>query len=1196
MFEKSLQDLVKGIRTHKRDPSAFISQAIAEIKGELKSQDPFVKAQAIRKLTYLQMIGYDTSWSAFSVVELMTSARFAHKRMSYLCANQTFSEETDVVLLCTNHLRKEISRPNMYDIGLAVNCLANIATPDMARDLLSEVVQLLSHQKAYVRKKALLVMYKMFIKYPQGLRLCFERVKECLDDSDNSVVSCAVNIICELSHRNPKNYLSLAPKFFNLLTTSSNNWMLIKVVKLLGSLVPEEPRLARKLLEPLATIIQNTAAKSLLYECIHTVSLALPYSRKSDGSESRGAPAVVKLCSEHLRQFVEDADQNLKYLGLVGLVDLMASHPRAVAEHRGLILACLSDNDVTIRTKALELLTGMVTKRTLPELISQLLEHIDEAEDAYRDELISKILFICSRDKYSYLEDFRWYLDVLLHLARLERASYTSRTITSSGELLGHQLIELTVRVESVRPAAVKELVGLVLEEQESSSPLLAKNKQVSLAAAWVVGEYSSNLAAGSNSSPWMRVCSALLGRDVREMPPAVQCVCIQAALKLFSQACTVCKTDGDISALIGLLIERLPSLCCSPHTEVQERACTMRALLTTFGILPVEGSGFLDGLASPQVQLEDEAEDEEESSDEGEQEGATRALDLLNLGTRDLAESILGDPEATTVNTRDKAQPEAMILSADAISPAGPVSQARAASRKLAALFAEPLKPVNPRAQAKVPPPEDLSLVEPINPAAWEEFTSKQSWFDQGKPSFTKDPRDQYEDVVGSTQGPWMEESPSPDTAEGQFDIAGEDKIAAPTDSALSEQQQQDVGLPPSSDPFYLGRSPAIGGGHSRTMPSHKSLESSRVSARSFDLEADEDYAGASKPKPKLKHRRKRKGSTGYTVNTEEMMPAGAEYSSDEGLGGHRHTSRTMRLGSGSKHSAHGTGTSGSLRSRDDKGLRRQSSHEGQDMDLNLIDITTPLEEHETMPENRHREVPVVAASQVASRGSSSKRDGDSKKRHHKSHRKHKEHKEHKEPREGKQGKDSREHSRKRERSKGHQRKADLLNLGAMEDSGSRAAAAAAAAAGTSTMNAGSDSGMIWESDLSRILATAAPTTATSAPPGYATGAYSTMPSNGLRGAATPAPAPVANSSATSTTGRDVSDLLELVQGLGMEGALPRPADAGTSGSNKAKGKKEKREHGDGTNGSRHHSSRHGSNRHKSKSKSGKEKKRSSK
>ena len=80
------------------------------------------------------------------------------------------------------------------------------------------------------RKRDALNRYKLFIKYPQGLRLTFDRIKERLEDSDSSVVSCAVNVICELADKNPKNYLAMAPQFFRLLTTSSNNWMLIKVV------------------------------------------------------------------------------------------------------------------------------------------------------------------------------------------------------------------------------------------------------------------------------------------------------------------------------------------------------------------------------------------------------------------------------------------------------------------------------------------------------------------------------------------------------------------------------------------------------------------------------------------------------------------------------------------------------------------------------------------------------------------------------------------------------------------------------------------------------------------------------------------------------------------------------------------------------------------------------------------------------
>ncbi|CAN0156740.1 unnamed protein product, partial [Laminaria digitata] len=111
---------------------------------------------------------------------------------------------------------------------------------------------------------------------------------------------------------------------------------------------------------------QNTAAKSLLYECIHTMTLALPFTRKADGTESRSVPSAVKLCAEHLQKFTEDPDQNLKYLGLVGFVNLMRSHPRAVAEHRGLVLKCLSDDDVTIRTRALELLSGALTIDATP--------------------------------------------------------------------------------------------------------------------------------------------------------------------------------------------------------------------------------------------------------------------------------------------------------------------------------------------------------------------------------------------------------------------------------------------------------------------------------------------------------------------------------------------------------------------------------------------------------------------------------------------------------------------------------------------------------------------------------------------------------------------------------------------------------------------------------------------------------------
>ena len=202
-----------------------------------------------------------------------------HSTASYNLLNvaQSFTESTDVILLTTNLFKKEFSSSsnNQYEIGMAINCLANIATKDLARDCISDLVVLMNHSRAYVRKKAVLAMFKLYVKFPQGLRLTFEKLKDRLDDSESSVISTAVNVICELANKNPRNYLAMAPKFFRLLTTSSNNWMLIKVVKLLGSLVSEEPRLGACLPACLPTNLPARCLPTYLPVCMLHVSYLL---------------------------------------------------------------------------------------------------------------------------------------------------------------------------------------------------------------------------------------------------------------------------------------------------------------------------------------------------------------------------------------------------------------------------------------------------------------------------------------------------------------------------------------------------------------------------------------------------------------------------------------------------------------------------------------------------------------------------------------------------------------------------------------------------------------------------------------------------------------------------------------------------------------------------------------------------------
>lgn len=65
-----------------------------------------IKATAILKLIYLEMFGHDMSWASFHVLEVMASTKFLQKRIGYLAAIQSFTLDTDILMLATNLLKK----------------------------------------------------------------------------------------------------------------------------------------------------------------------------------------------------------------------------------------------------------------------------------------------------------------------------------------------------------------------------------------------------------------------------------------------------------------------------------------------------------------------------------------------------------------------------------------------------------------------------------------------------------------------------------------------------------------------------------------------------------------------------------------------------------------------------------------------------------------------------------------------------------------------------------------------------------------------------------------------------------------------------------------------------------------------------------------------------------------------------------
>ncbi|KAL7271800.1 AP-3 complex subunit delta [Rhizina undulata] len=664
-----------------------------------------IKAAAILKLIYLEMFGHDMSWASFHVLEVMSSPKFMQKRVGYLAAVQSFRLDTDVLMLATNLLKKDLSSPSAPETSLAINGLSHIVSPSLARDLAPDLLSKLSHTSPHVRKKAVLVLYKCFLQSPELLRTSWPRLRDCLNDEDGSVVSATVNVVCELARRNPKNYLPLAPQLFKLLTEGGNNWMTIKLIKLFATLTPLEPRLIKKLIPPITNLIQTTPAMSLLYECINGLisgGLLAGIQETDEGEE------LASVCVTKLRGFLVEGDSNLKYVGLLALTKLVGTHAHLVAMHQDVILDCIDDADISIRYRALELVVGMVDSDSLPDVVGRLMRQLKpaanmteeefvelegvagdgseedmeeevmhsrrkqkretvalELPEDYKRAVIERIIEMCARDMYANVGDFEWYLDVLVQLVRYAPPIRTSAVAEGReeedveeyeddeeegkerdvGEAIGRELRNIAIRVKSVTAEAVRCAEMLVARRDGMFPAAGGGGKRVLCAAGFIVGEYSSLLTDPSEA------ITSLLHPSSLTLPPDILAIYIQAIPKVY--ACLtgsemVSWTPSRKSTLILLtdrIVKFLEPLSTSPNLEVQERAVEF--------------------------------------------------LELFRLA----AEAIAG-------------QPAAMEDAEEAYDPPLLLTQA------IPAMFVGvELNPVAPRAQRKVPVPVGLDLDEPVNP-----------------------------------------------------------------------------------------------------------------------------------------------------------------------------------------------------------------------------------------------------------------------------------------------------------------------------------------------------------------------------------------------------------------------------------------------------------------------------------------------
>ncbi|GAA5998286.1 hypothetical protein JCM5350_006052 [Sporobolomyces pararoseus] len=721
MFEQDVAGLIKALRANKNDEVRVVQQALDECRKEISNKDMDVKAAAVLKLVYLEMLGYSISFASFAIVECMTSPKFHIKFIGYLAASQCFDKETEVAVLVVNLVKKDLltpptpiysSSPSSTAVAHLTSTLSSVSlllTPPLARDLAPDILSLLSHSRPIVRKQTVLLLWRILKSWPgvrelssgreeRGEDPWVERLRERLADEDMGVVGATVNVVCEAARKDPKRYLSLAPELFGLLTGGTNNWMLIKIIKLFAVLTPEEPRLVKKLVPPLTDLIETTPAMSLLYECIQT-------SIVGGMLNGREGEILATTCVEKLGSFLEDVDQNLRYIALVALVKIAPTHPHLISTHHDTILNCIDDPDMSIRMRALDLVETMVNRQNLQAIVNRLMTHLrppsspsasNSAADAlrkaqqaseiaatatsstspalsasYRSSLILLIVRMSSSGTYANVSNFAWLIDIFVELTYISLTIQADSKTPSIGSKLRDQFIDVAARVRAIRPYAAQKAAALIQDEDLLDQGDGVEAAEVLGAAAWICGEYCRDLP-----DPRPLIASLFGSSTTSSLPPHILSLYIHNGVKIYASWLSSLSQEWDdsnleqIRSISNALEGQLAECAQSPDVELQERAAELGGLLELVR----------KGLDSPRPLVD-------QSSSNGFSEGGEEGE-----GQR--------SPE------REKH---------------GFASSSRAPPASLRILdslfFLYELNPVNPKAQGMVALPEGLNLDTAINP-----------------------------------------------------------------------------------------------------------------------------------------------------------------------------------------------------------------------------------------------------------------------------------------------------------------------------------------------------------------------------------------------------------------------------------------------------------------------------------------------
>ncbi|XP_055845122.1 AP-1 complex subunit gamma-1 isoform X6 [Episyrphus balteatus] len=496
-----LRDLIRQIRAARTaaEERAVVNKECAYIRSTFREEDSVWRCRNIAKLLYIHMLGYPAHFGQLECLKLTASTRFTDKRIGYLGAMLLLDERQDVHLLITNCLKNDLNSSTQFVVGLALCTLGAIASPEMARDLASEVERLMKSPNTYIRKKATLCAFRVIRRVPELMEIFLPATRSLLSEKNHGILITGVTLITEmcensadtLSHfKKDSGNREIVPNLVRILKNLilggyspehdvsgvSDPFLQVKILRLLRILGHNDPDASEAMNDILAQVATNTetsknVGNTILYETVLSIM------------DIRSEGGLRVLAVNILGRFLLNSDKNIRYVALNTLLRTVHADTSAVQRHRTTILECLKDPDVSIRRRAMELSFALINGQNIRTMTKELLLFLEKADPEFKAQCSSGM--ILSAERYS--PTTRWHLDTQLSV------------LIAAGNYVRDDVVSSTIQLVSSSPVSEQTYITNRFWESLQVSNHCEDKQPLLQVAVWAIGEYGDLFMYGAS-------------------------------------------------------------------------------------------------------------------------------------------------------------------------------------------------------------------------------------------------------------------------------------------------------------------------------------------------------------------------------------------------------------------------------------------------------------------------------------------------------------------------------------------------------------------------------------------------------------------------------------------------------------------------------------------------------------------------